>query len=157
MLQPPKVNKLNAFMIKQSGRSWWQVQYASGKVISEWETSTGISFLPTVGASKLSRWEEIPKVGMRGMFLLCPSGYAAALEANGEYSLFQLKVGTFSVGSGQTCLAHIIGKIDGDDGRCVCYAWEYDKKRGIRFEDNVTRMSYHNIGQLSLGHHTGIR
>lgn len=151
MLNPPKVNRLTSWMIQRSEQSWWQVQYAGGRVLSEWDTVKSSSLF-SLKNSSTSRWEEIPKKGLRGLFLLCPNGKAAALESNGDYLFFQLKVGHISIGAGTTrsCSAHIIGKVDGDDGRCVCYAWEYKTQKLVRFTDNVTFMAYENIGPLAL-------
>jgi hypothetical protein len=168
MLTPPQLNRLEQYQICHSGRSWWQVRYASGKIISEWATLQWTKIFSPFGPASTSRWEEIPKQGMRGLYLLCPNGKAAALEGDGDYTFFQLKCGYLDLGAGlgkgaivspsrRVMAAHIIGKVDGDDGHCVCYAWETANQRLLRFTDNVTHMSYQNIGTLSLGHHTGIK
>ena len=172
MLNAPKVNRVTQWMIRCSGRSWWQVRYASGKIISEWETLQFTKLFSPLGPAPTSRWEDIPKLGIRGLYLLCPNGKACALEADGEYAFFQLKVGFFDFGAGygpkgflirflpqqnRVCRAHVIGKVDSDDGHCVCYAWETETKKLIRFEDNVTKMAFENIGAISLGQHTGIQ
>lgn len=167
MLSPPQVNRLEQFQIRQSQRSWWQVQYASGKVISEWATLQLTKLFSPLGPAASSRWEEISKLGIRGIYLLCPNGKAGALESGGEYTFFQMKVGFLDLGAGtgqhsflkqpaRTCKAHIIGKVDGEDGHCVCYAWEYDTQQLVRFEDSVVHMAYQNIGAVNLGHHTGV-
>lgn len=167
MLNPPKLSRLEQAQIIRSGRSWWQVHYSSGKVISEWSTLQWTKIFSPLGPAASSRWEEIPKFGMRGLYLFCPNGKAAALEADGDYCFFQLKSGfvdlsaSFNAGRRgiieRHCAANIIGKVDSDDGHCSCYAWEVDEKRLVRFEDNVTRMAYRQIGAISLGQHTGVR
>lgn len=156
LIRGPEIGLLDKMRILGSNRSWWQVRYASGKVVSEWQTLQLVkSFLP-IGSNKSSRWEEILKFGIRGLYLLCPNGMVGALEADGEYQFFQLKVGGVGIGLGQYCDAHIIGKVDDDNGNCVLWAWEYREQQLKRFEDNVTNLRYCNIGALSLGHHTGV-
>ena len=152
MPAPPKLNWLTQQMISRSRQSWWQCRYRDGRVLSEWDTLQARLLIPVSGraAGRTSRWEDIPKREMRGLYLLCPNGQAAALEANGDYLFFQLKVGVATMGQGTSCKAHLIGKVDGDDGRCICYAWEYEYGRLHRFEDNVTRMRYEQIGPLAL-------
>lgn len=143
-------------MIRRSGRSWWQVRYCDGKVRSEWETLQGVTLFLPIGSNSSSRWEDIAKRKMRGLYLLCPDGKAGALESNGDYQFFQLKTGSLILGMGSTCRAHIIGKVDSDNGDCTCYVWDYQTKRLERFTDNVMNMKYQNIGALSLGV-TGLR
>lgn len=200
---PPKLNVADQFKVSWSKKSWWQVRYESGKVISEWDTAFDPNykvkksfFTPKIGVS-LSRWEEIPKQGIRGLYLICPNGKCSALEGDGSNTFFQLKVGFSDIGAGldskgslkepkQVCRAHIIGKVDSENGHCVCFAYEYEettfsqwecKKCGgfgskklmcprclipvtrmnpVRFEDTVTNMAYEQIGAISLGHHTGV-
>lgn len=166
-------------MILRSGRSWWMVRYQDGSVLHEWDTlqpekavsltipekrslaravadgfkNTLLLQMHTAGST--SRWEDIPKRNMRGLYLVCPDGLIHAMEANGDYLFFQLKVGYLAVGSGGSCKAHIIGKVDGDDGRCTCWAYEFPTQPGEigkhnRFTDNVTHMAYEGIGPLNL-------
>jgi len=52
------MNPVIAGMIKHSGRSWWQVRYIDGKVLSEWDTLQGEIRFP-FGQGRASRWEEI--------------------------------------------------------------------------------------------------
>lgn len=150
------LSRLERAFILSSHRSWWQVRYESGKVINEWQTKQGIKlFFPTVAKAETTRWEELDKRNIRGLYLLCPNGMVGALEAGGDYQFFQLKSGAVSL-QGRSLHSHIIGKVDGDDGHCVCYAWEYGAQKLIRFEDNVTNIVYRGIGALNLGHHTGV-
>lgn len=152
------MNPLIAALIKNSGRSWWQCRYSSGKVISEWDTLATKLKLP-IGDSKTSRWEDIPKKGMVGLRLLCPNGMAGELEAPEGYRFFQLKVGGISLSMGfprdvqgvrRFCDAHIIGVVADTQGNCLCRAWETGEKRLIEFHDNIYNMKYRNIGPLSL-------
>lgn len=156
-----EVSRIDKAFILGSGQSWWQVRYASGKIISEWKTKQFTSFFfPTKAQSRTTRWEDIPKTGIRGLYLLCPNGQVGALESDGDYQFFQLKSGVISLGAGQngsTIHSHIIGKVDDADGSCVCWAWNYDEKRLVRFTDNVTHLAYNGIGPLSLGEHTGVK
>ena len=195
--QPPELDRLTQWMITRSRRSWWQVKYESGKIISEWNTLQFTKLFSPLGPSPTSRWEEIAKLDIRGLYLLCPNGRSAALEGNGAHTFFQLKVGFADSGAGlgqasflkapqRYCSAHIIGKVDREDGHCVCFAYElqetafsqwecklcggFGSKKAIcprcmvpttrmnpiRFEDNVTNLAYENIGAIALGHHTGI-
>jgi len=152
------MNPIIAGMIKHSGRSWWQVRYSSGKILSEWGTLTDKVMLP-VGRGNSSRWEEISKQGMVGLRLLCPNGMAGELEAPEGHRFFQLKVGGMNVGIGFTgnitgnnhfCDAHIIGVVEDIKGNCLCRVWETKEKRLIEFRDNIHEMKYRNIGALSL-------
>lgn len=148
------MNPVIAVLIRSSGRSWWQVRYSSGKVLSEWDTLTGKLLLPS-GDGKTSRWEDVPKDGMVGLRLLCPNGMAGELEAPEGHKFFQLKAGGIDValmGKGSTrryCDAHIIGVVIDSNGNCLCRAWETQEKRLIEFHDNIFNMNYRNIGMLS--------
>lgn len=161
------VGPVRSLMIKLSGRSWWEAQYLSGKVVAEWDTLQGEIFNP-LGNQATSRWEEIPKAGLVAIRLLCPNGQAGELRTTGSYSIFQLKSGRVSVTvspqnfSGNRsqnlhCLYHIIGAIVDTNGKCMCYAWDYEAKTLLKFEDNVTNMAFDNIGQLNLGEAVGIK
>ena len=45
------------FVIKASGRSWWQCRYSDGTILSEWDTSIGKLLLPVSSSiSRTSRW-----------------------------------------------------------------------------------------------------
>lgn len=152
------MNPVIARMIKHSGRSWWQVRYTNGKVLSEWDTLQGEIRLP-FGQGRSSRWEEITKSGMVGIRLLCPNGIAGELEGVTETQFFQLKAGGVDVAFGFTggikalnrfCDAHIIGAVANGNGDCFCRAWEYKEKRLIIFKDNIHNMKYRNIGKLNL-------
>jgi len=152
------MNPIIALMIRRSGRSWWQVRYIDGKVLSEWDTLQDSMRLP-IGKGGSSRWEEINKFGIVGIRLLCPNGLAAELEGTLGTKFFQLKAGGVDVALGFTggikgvnryCDAHIIGAITDGDGNCYCRAWETKEKRLIKFEDNVHDMQYRNIGALNL-------
>lgn len=158
VVTPPQgVNPVIVAMIRSSGRSWWQARYSNGKVLSEWDTLTGKLLLP-LGGGESSRWEEVPKKGMVGLRLLCPSGMCGELEAPEGYRFIQLKVGGIDVGMGagktvtrRFCDAHIIGVVLNGDGNCFCRAWETKERRLIEFRDNVFRMKYRGIGPLALG------
>jgi len=150
------MNPFIAAMIKRSGRSWWQARYTNGKTLAEWDTLTGKLLLPG-GNGKSSRWEEVPKKGMIGLRLLCPSGMAGELEAPEGHRFFQLKIGGVGVGMGaggggvhRFCDAHIIGVVTDIKGNCFCRAWETKERRLIEFQDNIHNMKYRNIGALSL-------
>lgn len=161
LIHGAEVSRLDKAFIIGSGQSWWQVRYASGKIINEWKTKQFTSFFfPTKAQSGTTRWEEIPKTGIRGLYLLCPNGHVGALESDGDYQFFQLKSGSISVGNGsqgRSIRAHIIGKVDDENGSCVCWAWDYQDKALVRFTDNVTNLAYNGIGPLSLGEHTGVK
>ena len=176
LMNPPELSFPVKQMILRSGRSWWMARYDSGRVLAEWETNQqdkapalsgeekttlgslltkGFKshvYLPITSQGNTSRWEDIPKKGMRGLYLVCPVGApgVAALESTGDYQFFQLKVGYLTVGAGSTCAAHIIGQVVADNGKCICYAWEYATRKIVRFEDNVTHMAYEGIGPLNL-------
>lgn len=152
------MNPVIALMIKTSGRSWWQVRYSDGRVLSEWDTLQGEIRLP-IGQGKSSQWEEIPKYGMVGIRLLCPNGMAAELEGVLGTQFLQLKAGGIDVAMGFTgnikgmrryCDAHIIGAVEDTAGNCFCRAWETQEKRLITFRDNIHDMKYRNIGALNL-------
>ena len=142
-------------MIQKSGRSWWQARYMDGKILSEWQTQTHEWKLP-IGSGSTSRWEDVPKLGMVGLRLLCPNGMAGELEAPVGYKFFQLKSGSIGValggpgGESRHCDAHIIGVVVDIEGTCFCRAWETKEKQLIEFFDNVFDMKYRNIGKLSL-------
>lgn len=154
------VGKVLATMIKNSKKSWWQVEYVGGKVLSEWNTLTGLLFSP-LGNSSSSKWEEIPKKDLTTLRLLCPNGEAAELKTTGTYCLFQLKSGILSVGIGtpasRACHYHIIGCINDTNGNCDCYAWDYREQKLLKFKDNVLHMGFDSIGPLSLGEAVGIK
>lgn len=151
------MNPLIAAMIKRSGRSWWQVRYMDGKVLSEWDTLQGERRLP-FGLGRSSRWEEVRKYGMVAIRLLCPDGVAGEIEGIQGTQFFQLKAGgiTVGIGAGNTgvtrfCDAHIIGAVENDNGGCWCRVWENKEKRLLAgFHDNIHDMKYRNIGKLNL-------
>lgn len=146
-------------LVAASGRSWWQLRYRDGRVLSEWETSKLRSFLPgpLIGGST-SRWEEVSKKGAIALRLVCPNGNAGVLESPYEHRFFQLKVGHFDLiaGSQKFCDAQIIGLVLDDDDRCVCWAWETRERRLVKFEDHFHAMVYRNIGTLSVAN-LGVR
>jgi len=152
------MNPVIAAMIRHSGRSWWQVRYSDGHVLSEWATLQGETRLP-FGQGRSSRWEELTKYGMVGIRLLCPNGIAGEIEGILGTQFLQLKTGGISVGIGigsnikginRFCDAHIIGAVENDNGDCFCRAWEHKEKRLIAFRDNIHDMKYRNIGKLNL-------
>jgi hypothetical protein len=149
--QPHKINASIAHMILKSGRSWWQAQYRSGKIISEWNTLTGVKlFLPTRKGGSTSRWEEVAKKDMIRLRILCPNGMCGELEDKEGGRFIQLKVGGVMVGHGKWCDAHIIGLIPDINGNCFCRAWEVKEQRLTEFYDNVLDMKYRHIGKLNL-------
>ena len=127
------MNPLLGYLAKKSGRSWWQVKYYGGKVISEWE---GID------------WTDISKNGIVALRLLCPNGMAGELQADDGF--FQLKSGFVEAGKQSQCEAHIIGVVTSINGECTCRAWDYRIKKLTEFKDNVTDMKYLNIGRLNM-------
>lgn len=152
------MNPFIVAMIRHSGRSWWQVRYSDGRVLSEWDTLQGELRLP-IGIGRSSRWEEIRKYGMVGIRLLCPNGMAGELEGVFGTQFLQLKAGGVDVSMSFTgdikalnrfCDAHIIGAVEDTAGNCFCRAWEYKEKKLIAFRDNIHDMKYRNIGALSL-------
>lgn len=123
--------------------------------MAEWDTIPGIGrfLLPLFAKNngRKSRWEEITKTGLCGLRLLCPNGQAGELEAARDHALFQLKIGTFQVGRGTECEAHLIGVIDDDRGACTCFAWEMRERRLVGpFRDNAFAMRYRNVGYLAI-------
>ena len=146
------MNPLIAAMIRRSGHAWWECRYSDGKVLSEWNTLTGVSLLLPFGNGKSSRWELVPKDNMVGLRLLCPNGIAAELEAPEGHRFFQLKSGRVMVGKGvqRLCDAYIIGVVTNTNGDCLCRAWETREGRLIEFRDNALNMKYRQIGTLSL-------
>ncbi len=161
IIQGAKVSRIDKAFILGSKQSWWQVRYASGKILNEWQTKQFTDFFfPTKSQAGTTRWEEISKQGIRGLYLLCPNGQVGVLESDGDYQFFQLKSGAVSLGEDRkrrTINAHIIGKVDDENGSCTCWAWDYETKTLRRFTDNVTHMANYGIGPLSLGHHTGVK
>lgn len=152
------MNPIIAQMIKRSGRSWWQVRYIDGKVLSEWNTLQGAMRLP-LGEGRSSRWEEVTKFGMVGIRLLCPNGMAGELEGVFGTQFLQLKVGGVDVAMGfignikginRFCDAHIIGAVEDIAGNCLCRAWETKERRLVEFRDNIYDVKYRNIGKLNL-------
>lgn len=154
------VGVIRSMMIMASGRSWWEVQYANGKTIAEWDTVQGKIFSP-LGNPLTSRWEEIPKAGLSVLRLLTPDGKGSELRTTGEYCLFQFKRGSVSVGAGIKsdlhCAFHVIGVVVDTNGSCECRAWDYREKKLIKFRDNVMHMAFDNIGPLNLGEAVGIK
>jgi len=132
---PPTPSKLEGMQITRSGRSWWAVRYQSGRVINEWATLQFTKLFTPLGPAPTSRWEDISKQNINGLYLFCPNGRVGALE--GDYEYFQLKVGgahaVFSFGNRPVKVkdkhirAHIIGRVVGENGECECYAWEYQE------------------------------
>lgn len=133
--------------VRLSGRPWWQARYLDGKVVSEWDTIPNL----ILRNGSRSRWEELSRVGLRGLALICPDGQYAALEAKRDYALFQFKVGGFQLGRGNYCNAQVIGVVEGDNGECSCFAWEVAEKRLTGpFPDSVLNMRYRQVGPLGL-------
>lgn len=165
------IGRLRAMMILASGRSWWEAQYASGKTVAEWDTLQGSIFTP-MGNPATSRWEEIEKHSLAALRLLCPNGKAGELRSTGSYCLFQLKSGSIAVPAGpigiagrlgdliapeQHCRYHVIGAVTDTNGSCDCYAWDYQGKRLLKFQDNVQHMAFNGIGPLNLGEAVGVK
>ena len=147
-------NPIIAAMIHQSGRSWWQCRYSSGKVLSEWDTMVNVGLLP-LGNGRTSRWEDVPKDNMVGLRLLCPNGRAGELFATEGHKFFQLKQGWMDVAmnggkSGRSVGAHIIGVVQDANGACLCKAWNYQTRQLETFNDNIYNMQYGHIGRLAL-------
>lgn len=146
-------------MVMLSGRSWWQVMYAGGKELCEWETLQG-KLLNPLGNPATSRWEEIEKRNLRAVRILCPNGQVGELRTEQDFALFQLKSGVISIGAGMAgqelpkeelhCHYHIIGAVLDSNGKCECRAWDYRNKTMIKFSDNVLHMAFNGIGPLSL-------
>jgi hypothetical protein len=155
------LSRIDKSFIIGSKRSWWQVRYASGKVLNEWQTKQFTSFFfPTRTQAHTTRWEEISKVGIRGLYLLCPNGHAGALESDGDYQYFQLKSGVLAMSQEQTSHSldyHIIGKVDDSNGNCTCWVWDYKNASLSKFKDNVTHMAFNGIGPISLGEAVGVK
>lgn len=97
-----------------------------------------------------SRWEEVEKAGMVGLRLLCPNGQVGELEALRDHALFQFKIGIAGPGLPHATNAHVIGAIENDDGACLCFAWEPEEGRLVRFEDNVHWFAYRKVGPLGI-------
>ena len=147
------MNPIIARMIVNSGRSWWQVRYTDGKILSEWDTLTDRIRLP-IGLGRTSRWEEVKKDRIAALRLLCPNGMAGDLDAPYGH-FFQLKQGFIDVsmsggGSHRSTAAHIIGVLTDANGGCHCRAWETQEWRLITFDDNVLDIKYRGIGRLNL-------
>lgn len=162
------IGPVRAVMIMASGRSWWEAQYSSGRIVSEWETLQGKSIFSPFGNPATSRWEEIDKQNLIAIRLLCPNGKAGELRTAGSYCLFQLKSGVLSVAAGigkltklpqeeLHCHYHIIGAVKDTNGNCDCYAWDYENKKLLKFTDNILRMRFDNIGALNLGEALGVK
>jgi hypothetical protein len=158
----PELNLLARF-VQASARSWWEARWRDGRTLAEWGTLPGISARvllpgPMRESGWRSRWEEVDKVGMVGLRLLCPNGHVGELEAARDHALFQFKVGAAYAGplhlTGSTEVpphqaAHVIGAIENDRGDCRCFAWE-PEGRLVQFSDNVFRFRYKQVGPLGL-------
>lgn len=119
-----------------TGRSWWLVRYADGRVVNEWDGPD---------------WSLLPRKGLVAVRLACPNGKVAELGNSVDASdrLFQLKVAVRTMGAGKQVMAHVVGIVTGTDGACRCAAWEPDPGRLVQFEDNAHAMRYQGIGALS--------
>ncbi len=151
----PLVGKVRSVL---AGRSWWQVRYTDGRVISEWE---GLD------------WLDLPRRGLVEGRLICPNGQTAVLGNTRDLSdrLFQFKVGVLSAGlipvqagglrlgahPKRQPLAHVMGVIHGTDGQCSLFAWDYGAKRLVGpLADNANALRYQQIGPIH-GPHLGVR
>ena len=143
------INPLDPALIRArlSGKSYWVLLYTDGTILPEWR----------------SDWPLAPVKGRRAVRLYCPNGQVAELDCGheAERRLFQFKVAVASIRSGRHLRAHVIGRIDGLDGRAQCYAWEPghpgdDGKpvpgRLVSFIDNAYAMAYENVGALCADH-----
>ena len=146
---------LDKLRARLSGRSWWQVVYRSGKVISEWDA----------GAD----WLHLPRKGIVEGRLICPDGKVAVLgnsEALDE-RLYQFKVAHVSLGlagGAQTrnVDAHIMGIVTDIHGNCKQYAWEYTPDGKGRLvgpmDDNLEHYRYGGPATHALcWPHLGVR
>lgn len=120
-----------------SRHALWSLRFMDGRIVTEGEAD----------------WSLAPQQGRQSLRLYCPDGQVAELgntrDATGR--LFQLKAGTLSAGAGKRTDAHLIGIVDGTDGRCTCYAWEYGHGRLVGpFADNVYGVRYRGIGRLAF-------
>lgn len=135
-----------ALRARLGNRSYWTMLYADGRIVEEPECD----------------WLDAPTRGRRRLRLVCPNSQVAELEARddgpgGTGRFFQLKVAVRSMG-GRSVRAHVIGRLDGTDGACRCYAWEpaYRDETGrmvagrlVTFTDNAYQMQYEQIGPLA--------
>lgn len=144
--------------VASTRRSWWQAGYRDGKVVNEWDTIPGgIKLAVIVAAARegeKSRWEELPKRGLRSLRLLTPIGRVGHLETDADFRLFQLKVGgtSISAGGGRNSRwqdAHLIGKVINSDGDCELMVFDGKELHGP-LPDNVLDLQYKKVGALNL-------
>lgn len=131
------LDALESGIARANGRSYWQVRYRDGRVISEWG---GID------------WSEIPRSGLIEARLLCPNGETGVLgnPVDASDRLFQFKVAVMSPSTDRETLAHVLGIVVDTAGNAKCLAWEPSHGRLLNFEDNVWNMTYQNVGQLGF-------
>ena len=127
---------LGSLRARLHGRSYWSLRYADGTVINEWDMD----------------WSRLPLDGRRELRLYAPNGKTVELSTTEERKLFQFKCAEFRSGVGRRTTAHVIGVIDGPNGECECWSWDYDKGQLLPFRDNVNGMTYQNVGSIALSH-----
>lgn len=114
---PPAQGPLVA---RLAGRAWWVVRYRDGDEIAEWSGTD---------------WSLLPRKSLLEVRLYCPDGQVAVLGNSEDASdrLFQFKTATATVGAdrgtSRTTEQQIIGRLDGTDGQCTAFAWDYRQRR----------------------------
>lgn len=109
-------------------KSYWEVRYRDGKLVNETECD----------------WSLLPRKGLVEVRLYCPDGKVVALgnPIDASDRLFQFKIAVRYVGRGGETMAHVIGVIDGTDGQCTIFAWEYGQGLVGPLKDNFNQMKY---------------
>ena len=126
-----------------TGRSYWQARYSDGRVVSEWERDFSL----------------LNKRGMVDLRIVCPNGQVAGFGNTVEAGdrLFQLHGALLQAGRERRTIYQLIGLINGTDGRCLCFSYDYRLGRLVGpFQDNANMMAYEQIGAIS-GEHLGVK
>lgn len=90
-------------------------------------------------------WSQLPRKGLCEVILSCPNGMSGVLGHSSQDisdRAFQFKIARAFVNGRRQTDAQVIGVLLDPEGRCVCYAWEYDTQRLVQFEDNLFSFFY---------------
>jgi hypothetical protein len=138
---------------KLTGRCYWEARYHDGTVVREdiedWNPLS----------QKVRDWALIKRKGLVQIRLYCPDGKIAALgnPIDASDRLFQFKIAVAATGPvGRQTLANVIGIIDGTNGECTCFSWEYGNGLVGPFRDNFNDFKYggpvtQRLDALALG------
>lgn len=139
MQTPDIIKNLLGMPLQRITRSYWAVKLNRGGDTAEWVSEARMSFDFRRGTHQPIDWmNDLVGTGdckyIKELWLFCPPsktsplGNTARLPIEREMSAFQFKIATHDapiIGAGiRTLQAHIIGRVEDDEGNCTCFAYD---------------------------------